>query len=449
MATIVISRTAADGTLVDGDTEKGDGTGDILKRHGFRWFRSLRQYGIPQSRDRAPRVLAIEAAADKLREAGHTVDVEIDGEVRDNVTVNAAKHERLEDRREALAVKGDKLTREAAGLMRASDVMVEHLPLGQPVMPGPRGRAHRNLLERSVTTAIRSAQTADAARQVPARIEGSRRAEAYKERPDVTARRVERLEAEERSLQRRMAGLALYPSANSDRLRRQYEGEIAVLKERIARDRAVLDAAREAGTFRPVLQGQRAPRRPGQDPGQVAHGRPRQRQERERDDGFLLDGPLRLGRGQGRDLPPRPGHPGQLTRTPGRMVPGHSPPGLFRTTSDSPRGHPLSGRCPPCPTSGNAPVRTPPTPGVRTASADTVRLAHPDTARSPARPRLPLCTSVLETLATLPSWPRVDGARDEIFGSSAWRVRPSKVKRGSVRTCSNSSSLRPRSSEPK
>ncbi|GGW99958.1 DUF3560 domain-containing protein [Streptomyces chryseus] len=249
MATIQITHTPAEGTLVDGDTERGDGTGDILKRYGFRWFRSLRKYGHPQSRDRAPRVVVMEAAAEELRAAGHTVTVEIAGEVRDNTTVRAAQHERLEDRRAALEAKGEKLTNEAEALRRRSDAMVEHLPLGQPVLPGRRGRAHRNLLDRSINTAIRSAKTAEAAQQMPARIEGSRRAEAYKERPDVTARRVDRLETELRALDRRMAGLKLYASADSDRLRRQYEGERAVLVERIAGDRAVLDAAREAGTF--------------------------------------------------------------------------------------------------------------------------------------------------------------------------------------------------------
>ncbi|MEU0275551.1 DUF3560 domain-containing protein [Streptomyces sp. NPDC006307] len=249
MATIVISHTPADGTLVDGDTEKGDGTGDILKRYGFRWFRSLRQYGHPQSRDRAPRVVAIEAAADELRAAGHTVTVEIAEEVRPNDVVRADKHERLEDRRAALGAKQEKLTQEAEALRRRSDAMVEHLPLGQPVMPGPRGRAHRRLLERSVDTAIRSAQTADAARRMPSRIEGSRRAEAYKELPDVTARRVDRLEADKRSLERRMASLSRHPETDSPRLRRQYEGELKVLEERIAGDRAVLETARQAGAF--------------------------------------------------------------------------------------------------------------------------------------------------------------------------------------------------------
>ncbi|MEU9033785.1 DUF3560 domain-containing protein [Streptomyces sp. NPDC048352] len=249
MATIKISHTPEDGTLVDGDTVKGDGTGDILKRYGFTWFRSLRQYGHRNSRDRAPRVVAMEAAAEELRAAGHTVTVEIAEEVRPNDVVRADKHERLEDRREALTAKGDKLTQEAEALRRRSDAMVEHLPLGQPVMPGPRGRAHRRLLDRSIDTAIRSAHTAQEAERMPSRVEGSRRAEAYKERPDVTARRVDRLETELRALDRRMASLSLYPQTGSDALRRQYEGERAVLVERIAGDRAVLDAAREAGTF--------------------------------------------------------------------------------------------------------------------------------------------------------------------------------------------------------
>ncbi|MFF3096785.1 DUF3560 domain-containing protein [Streptomyces cyaneofuscatus] len=250
MATIEITHTPEEGTLVDGDTVKGDGTGDILRAHGFRWFRSLGQYGIPQSRDRAPRIVAIENAADRLREAGHTVTVDISTAVRDNATVQEDRHERLEDRRAALTAKGEKLSREADALYRASDAMVEHLPLGQPVAPGRKGRAHRNLLERSVDTAIRSALTAKEAEQMPARIAGSLRAEAQKQRPDVVARRVQRLEAELRSLDRRMASLAEHhPEATSGRLYRQYEAERAELVERIDGDRAVLEQAKEAGTF--------------------------------------------------------------------------------------------------------------------------------------------------------------------------------------------------------
>ncbi|PSK57955.1 hypothetical protein B0E38_01800 [Streptomyces sp. 111WW2] len=248
MSDITITHTHEDGTLVDG-TEKGDGAGPILKTYGFRWFPSIKQFGIRSSRDRAARRVAIEAAAKALRADGHTVTVEIDDTPRDNTTVRAAQHERLEDRRAALAAKGEKLTAESTALYQASNAMVEHIPLGQPVMPGRRGQAHRNLLERSVNTAIRSAQAAKAAEGIPARIAGSHRAEARAERPDVVKRRVDRLEAELRRLDRRMVGLKLHPETDSTVLREQYEAERAVLVERIDGDKALLEQARAAGTF--------------------------------------------------------------------------------------------------------------------------------------------------------------------------------------------------------
>ncbi|MGW7708288.1 DUF3560 domain-containing protein [Streptomyces sp. NPDC054771] len=248
MAHITITHTPADGTLADGG-EKGDGTGNILYKHGFRWFRSMGVYGIRSSRDRAPRLVAIEATAEELRAAGHTATVQIDTTVRDTTTVRADQHERLEDRRTALAAKSDRLSQEAAALHRRSDAMVEHIPMGQPVGPGARGRAHRNLLNRSIDTAIKASHTQQEADQMPDRIAGSHRQEAYRERLDVTARRVDRLSAELRALDRRMASLSMYPETGSGTLRRQYEGERAVLVERIAGDQAVLDKAREEGRF--------------------------------------------------------------------------------------------------------------------------------------------------------------------------------------------------------
>lgn len=248
MAHIEITHTHEDGTLADGGA-KGDGTGDIIRRAGFRWGRSIQCWYVPNSRDRAPRLVMLDRLAEELRDAGHEVTVTTDNEVRDNATVRADQHERLEDRRTALEAKGEKLTHQAAALHRASDAMVEHLPLGQPVAPGRKGRAHRNLLERSVTTAIRGALTQQEADRMPDRIASSRRQEAYRERPDVTARRVDRLEAELRDLDRRMAGLKLHPGADSSRLHEQYEGERAVLVERIAGDRAALEQARVEGRF--------------------------------------------------------------------------------------------------------------------------------------------------------------------------------------------------------
>ncbi|MXM67039.1 DUF3560 domain-containing protein [Streptomyces sp. HUCO-GS316] len=244
MSDITITHTHAEGTLADG-TERGDGTASILKRHGFRWGRSITCWYVPSSRDRAPRRLAIDAARKELEAAGHTVTVELADDVRDSATVKAATHERLEDRRAALTAKGERLTARSEALHKASNAMVEHIPLGQPVLPGKRGRAHRNLLDRSINKAIEAAQVAGEARQIPDRIAGSLRTEAMKERPDVVKRRVDRMEAELRGIDRRLERLSPGPSL----VREQYEGDRAVLVERIASDKEFLQQATEAGLF--------------------------------------------------------------------------------------------------------------------------------------------------------------------------------------------------------
>jgi hypothetical protein len=241
---IEITHTHADGTLVDG-TAKGDGTAPILKTHGFRWFPSIKQWGIRSSRDQAPRRLAINAAAEALRAAGHEVTVTLEDDVRDNATVRAAKHERLEDRRTALDAKGQRLTAESAALHRYSDALVEHIPMGQPVLPGRRGQAHRNTLERSINAAIKGGQAARQAEAMPERIAASRAAEARAERPDVIKRRVDRMEAEVRGIDRRLARLAPGPSLT----REQYEADRAVLLERIKGDQALLEQAKAEGRF--------------------------------------------------------------------------------------------------------------------------------------------------------------------------------------------------------
>lgn len=248
MAHIEITHTHTEGTLADGGA-KGDGTGDLIKAAGFRWGRSIQCWYMPHSRDRAPRLVLLDHLAEQLRAAGHTVTVTTDNHVRDNATVRADQHERLEHRRNALEAKGEKLAAEAAALHRASDAMVEHIPMGQPVLPGARGRAHRNLLDRSINTAIRGSQRQADADQIPDRIAGSYRQEAHRERLDVTARRVQRLEAELRGIDRRLARLSMHPEADSARLREQYAGEREVLEERIAGDQAVLDQARAEGRY--------------------------------------------------------------------------------------------------------------------------------------------------------------------------------------------------------
>ncbi|MGW5030771.1 hypothetical protein ACWEQW_05755 [Streptomyces nigra] len=80
---------------------------------------------------------------------------------------------------------------------------------------------------------------------MPERNTASLRAEARAERPDVVKRRVDRMEAELRGIDRRLARLAPGPSL----VREQYEGDRAVLLERIKGDQELLEQARAEGRF--------------------------------------------------------------------------------------------------------------------------------------------------------------------------------------------------------
>lgn len=127
--------------------------------------------------------------------------------------------------------------------------MVEHIPMGQPVMPGARGRAHRNLLDRSIDTAIRASRTAAEAEQMPDRIAGSYRREAHQERPDVTARRVARLEAEDRRLVRQLARVNASTDDQRSAWREEMEARRALIAEQLRGDRALLETAKSQGRY--------------------------------------------------------------------------------------------------------------------------------------------------------------------------------------------------------
>ena len=134
--TITIRHTHADGTLVEG-TSKGDGTNTILKANGFRWFRTLGLWGIAGSRDRQPNDYKINRAAHALREAGHTVTVEIDRTHRPAAEAEADRLTRQDDRAAALAAKAARKKSDAETAWARERAATDALPPGgEPIKIG-------------------------------------------------------------------------------------------------------------------------------------------------------------------------------------------------------------------------------------------------------------------------------------------------------------------------
>lgn len=204
---IEIIHNAAEGTLVHG-TSRGDGTNDILKANGFRWFRTLSLWGIANSRDRQPNRHKIDSAAKALREAGHTVTVDIDAAHRPAAEVEADRAERQADRVEALTDKADRRAGAAQAAWDTEQRAMNALPPGgEPIKLGHHSaKRHIKAIERANNATRRAIDATDAANTAADRAAAAARTTAHRYAPVTVKNRVDKLEAEQRADQRQLDG---------------------------------------------------------------------------------------------------------------------------------------------------------------------------------------------------------------------------------------------------
>ena len=248
---ITIEHRHESGTLVHG-TERGDGTAAILKSARFRWFPSIKLWGIAQSRDHLANRARIEQAAGALRAAGYAVTVDIDDTPRAVADVKADRAERLEDRREALDTKAGRTRESALAHLAAADAIAERRPFGQPILVGhysERGaRADQRRIERNMDQFCAEYNRAD---ELERRASVVGHADAYRERPAVIIRRIAKTEAELRSLPRLLAqhaeSRAWRGEQPDEAYREQLAARRAYLETQLTADRETVAAAEASG----------------------------------------------------------------------------------------------------------------------------------------------------------------------------------------------------------
>lgn len=253
---LTITHTHEAGTLIDG-TARGDGTTDILKRQGWRWGRSIASWYVPQSRDRLPKTWIIERTAAALREAGFSVELEIDETHRTTAEVEDGKRERQAERVSALTAKAERrqLAAEAAdaNLRRRLDALP---PMGEPVKIGHHSEGRHRAAIRRADSAFRTSVEADAAAdhaaeraRIAAQTTDSRYA------PRAVARRIERLTTEARGIRRKLDGYShtfaggfveTYPPATGD-YRDRLSALLAETEDQVTYWQAIRAAQVEAG----------------------------------------------------------------------------------------------------------------------------------------------------------------------------------------------------------
>jgi hypothetical protein len=209
---ITISHTHADGTLIEGSA-KGDGVYELLKGLGNNWryFPGIRQIGLGQSRDRVADTWKIGRAAEALRAAGHEVTVEVDeSDRRDVAEIEAERAERAEARAERLGERADRTSAAANADYARARQMAEAIPFGQPILVGHHSEGRdRNYRARMGRTYDRAFEGMAEAERLEGRAAAAEANQAHRESVPATLRRIAKLEAGERQLQRRLDGTGL------------------------------------------------------------------------------------------------------------------------------------------------------------------------------------------------------------------------------------------------
>lgn len=233
MAVVTITHSLKEGTLVRG-TERGDGTGKILGGRegcGFRFSRDLDAWYLPHSRDRVSKTWEIREAERRLTEAGHAVTVEVDDATpgRGFAEAEADRNERAEDRAERYGTRGRRATQAAVSRWRRNRERMSHIPLGQPILIGHHSeRRHRNFLDkmhRSDGIAVRDKERGE---YWTARAAAAEKYRQHRENLPTTLRRIERLEAQLRRIDRHLESMGERSEAEASR----DTGRAAALRER-------------------------------------------------------------------------------------------------------------------------------------------------------------------------------------------------------------------------
>ncbi|WP_228980183.1 DUF3560 domain-containing protein [Streptomyces sp. DH12] len=238
-ASVTITHTRADGTLLDG-SRKGDGVFEVVRPFGFRPFRSLGVLGIQHSRDREADYWRINRAIAALRGAGYEVTVEIDETKRRSFAeAEAERLERAGDRAERYSDRADRAASNSTTRYKAAMGALDGIEPGQPILVGHHSeRRHRRAIERSDNNMRKSIEEQNKATHYGYRAEAAEQYEDRRYDPNRTRRRLEKLRADLRRVERQRER-----ASNTSR----YDRQIEDLKEQIAYWEGVVEKARQDG----------------------------------------------------------------------------------------------------------------------------------------------------------------------------------------------------------
>lgn len=206
MSDLTITHNATEGTMIGG-TSRGDGSAAVLKANGWRWSRTLGSWYVPRSRDQRANGPKVAATTRELESAGFAVAVDVDNTQRTTAEIEANKSTHERERADYLARKATTAAEHADQAHRSADELAEQMPLGQPILTdhysAPKMRRAYDRIHRAQDRAVQAHRDAQ---DIAARAATASHATGARYNPRTVANRIDRLEAQIRDSERKMAG---------------------------------------------------------------------------------------------------------------------------------------------------------------------------------------------------------------------------------------------------
>ncbi|MFE7122154.1 DUF3560 domain-containing protein [Streptomyces sp. NPDC057654] len=223
---IEITHSRREGTLIEG-TSRNDGSKEVLRtRHyasGYttlaKWSGTLGCWYLPYSRDKRTSRPMLEALADRLRAEGFEVSVTIDEtDRRTFAEAEQDRVERAEGRAERFGQYADNAATRSESAWRRGHEVADGIPMGQPILVGHhserRARRDHERIDNAMRTSIAEQ---DKAGYWADREKAAAGYEAFRKDPGRTLRRIDKLHAELRAVERRQHDEATYGSPQDSR----------------------------------------------------------------------------------------------------------------------------------------------------------------------------------------------------------------------------------------
>lgn len=207
---IEVAYTPSEGIVVRG-TERAHAPAFKKTRDRLKWYGAGGFWYVPRTRDTVQPKWRVDRLAEELRAALPGVEVEVTHELGDGVRPaeerEVDRKERAEERADRLEDRADRIAGEAVAREKTAHDRADQIPFGQPILVGHHSeKRDRNFREKIRAGFDKAHELRGEAAEARGAAHTARKTVERAEKPGAVLRRIDRLEAGRRKIERELEG---------------------------------------------------------------------------------------------------------------------------------------------------------------------------------------------------------------------------------------------------